>query len=95
MYEALLILNAKIAKKHSLPMQASGSPSENLLAPEVAARALGITVKTLANWRCLGTKGLSFVRVGGRIMYRQNEVDAFILAGKRSSTSDVGAPRNA
>ncbi len=40
----------------------------DLLAPEQVADNLGVTTKTLANWRARGT-GPRYVRVAGRIYY--------------------------
>jgi hypothetical protein len=45
---------------------------------------------TLANWRVLG-KGPAFVRVGGKICYRDEDIDAFIAGGIRTSTSETEA----
>lgn len=51
-----------------------------------AALALGVTVGTLANWRVRGC-GPQFVRIGGKIGYRDEDLEAFIKAGIRTSTS--------
>ena len=54
---------------------------------EIAAR-LCIAEGTLANWRVQG-RGPAFVRVGGKICYRDEDIDAFIERGVCRSTSDV------
>ncbi|MGO8126750.1 helix-turn-helix domain-containing protein, partial [Rhizobium ruizarguesonis] len=59
-----------------------------------AAEYLGVSKKTLANWRCSGTRGLQFVQIGSRIMYRQNDLDDFILNSRKSSTSEKHAGRH-
>lgn len=40
-----------------------------VLSPAQAANYLGISLKTLANWRCVG-QGPPFAKVGGRVAYR-------------------------
>ncbi|MDR2931144.1 MAG: helix-turn-helix domain-containing protein [Propionibacteriaceae bacterium] len=45
-----------------------------------AAQRLGITAKTLANWRAKG-EGPRFIRYGnpgGRVVYRQVDIDEFL-----------------
>lgn len=37
------------------------------------AEILGVSVKTLRNWRALG-KGPRPIRVGGKVLYREDEV---------------------
>lgn len=56
------------------------------------AGLLGVTDKTLANWRCQGREDLPFYRVGGRaIRYRRGDVIAFRDKQRCTSTSDQGA----
>ena len=50
---------------------------------------IGISINTLRKWRWEG-KGPQFVKLGRRVMYRIQDVEAFIAAGSRSSTSDNG-----
>lgn len=64
--------------------------SDQLLSPAEVAKAIGLSEKTLANWRCSGTAPLPFVRSGSRIRYRTSDVLAFLNANHRSSTSDNG-----
>ncbi len=45
-----------------------------------------VTVKTLANWRCLGM-GPSFTKVGGRIVYSLSDV----LSWEASRRQQAGA----
>ena len=44
---------------------------------EDAARYLGLKPKTLAQWQMQG-RGPTSVRVGGRVFYRQDDLDSFI-----------------
>lgn len=41
-----------------------------------AARRLGIAVQTLRNWRSM-RKGPAYIRLGRRIIYRDQDLDAF------------------
>ena len=50
----------------------------NLLTAEATANLLGIRYQTLSEWRCDGLYDLPFIRVGRRVMYRQDDVIAFI-----------------
>lgn len=47
------------------------------LTPDEAADYLGLSPKTLANWRSAGT-GPTHLRVGGRIQYRVQDLDEFL-----------------
>ncbi|GAA5191341.1 helix-turn-helix domain-containing protein [Ferrimonas gelatinilytica] len=49
-----------------------------LLNPTKVAELLGVTIGTLAVWRCTGRYPLPFVKVGRRVMYRLTDVEAFI-----------------
>jgi len=49
-----------------------------LLTPAQTAKLLGVTVATLATWRCTRRYPLPWVRVGRSIKYRQEDVAAFI-----------------
>lgn len=68
--------------------------ANDLISPEIAARNLGVTENCLAKWRCCGG-GPKFVKIGRRIRYRRVDLDAFIGARVRASTSDTGEPRAA
>ncbi len=55
---------------------------------EAAAR-LGLKVATLRRWRWSG-RGPPFIKIGAAVRYDPDDVEAFIEAGRRSSTSDLG-----
>ena len=59
-----------------------------------AAQLLDLSVKTLRRWRWAG-KGPRFVKLGASVRYRLSDLDEFIAAGRRTSTSDNGAGRKA
>ncbi|MNN91157.1 Helix-turn-helix domain protein [compost metagenome] len=51
---------------------------ENLLTPEQAAQMLGLSVKTLATWRSTGRHSLPYIRCGGRIRYRRDDLATWL-----------------
>ena len=59
-------------------MKSCSSPLAPLLTPQEAAAILGVSHKTLAVWRCTKKRDLPYVKVGGRVMYDQEQVRAFI-----------------
>lgn len=62
---------------------------DDLIDPPSAAQEMGISNKTLANWRVLG-KGPGHYKIGGKVMYRRAEVHAWLVQRRRTSTSDPG-----
>ncbi|MGO6740060.1 helix-turn-helix domain-containing protein [Rhizobium ruizarguesonis] len=90
---ALLTISRKLEEKYGVPISTAigageCSNLETLVSAGQAADYLGISQKTLANWRCSGTRGLQYVQVGSRILYRQRDLDDFILSSRKSSTSE-------
>ncbi|MCP5113512.1 MAG: helix-turn-helix domain-containing protein [bacterium] len=55
-----------------------------------AAEYLRIRPATLDRWRSVGG-GPAFIKLGGRVVYAQADLDAFAEAGRRTSTADKGA----
>jgi hypothetical protein len=51
-----------------------------LMTPTQAATLLGVRENTLATWRAKRRYGLAYVRVGGRVAYRQADIEAFLKA---------------
>ena len=51
-----------------------------LLTPEQAAEILGTTVGTLAVWRCRREHGIPYVKIGGSVRYRREDLEADIAA---------------
>jgi predicted DNA-binding transcriptional regulator AlpA len=60
-----------------------------------AAEYIGHKSSTLEKWRVQG-KGPRFVKIGSRsVGYTEEDLDTFIEAGRRASTSDIGpSPRS-
>lgn len=52
--------------------------TNNLLTPQQAAEFLGVTIGTLAVWRCTKRYPLPFVKIGRRVKYRLNDLNDFI-----------------
>lgn len=49
-----------------------------LLSPDEVSETLGVTTGTLQVWRSTGRYNLTYVKVGGRAMYRPKDVQEFI-----------------
>ena len=67
----------------------STAPKSPLLTDIEAASYLRVQVATLRRWRWAG-KGVQFIKIGSRVRYDVADLDAFIEAGRRVSTSDPG-----
>lgn len=64
----------------------------DLLTTEEAATFLRLAPQTLHRRRCQGS-GPAFCRIGRRCLYRREDLEAFVIASRRTSTSDTGAGR--
>lgn len=53
------------------------------------AERLCISASTLRKWRWEG-KGPKFIKVGHRVLYREEDINSYIEAQVRKSTSDTG-----
>lgn len=53
---------------------------KKLLTPMEAAAILGTTVKSLAVWRCTRRYDLPYVKVGRKVLYREEDIQSFIEA---------------
>jgi predicted site-specific integrase-resolvase len=60
--------------------------SKQVHTPMVVARRLGISEASLARWRCDGS-GPAFVKIGGKVGYLDEDLDAFIERSRRRSTA--------
>ncbi len=58
----------------------------NLTTPQ-AADYLGLAISTLNKWRCHGD-GPKFIKLGRSVRYQRVDLDAFIAARRKSSTSE-------
>ena len=60
----------------------------NLMSPAEAAAYLNLKTSTLAVWRCTGRYNLKYVKVGGRVQYRRDDLDAFIVGNVHMHTAN-------
>jgi predicted DNA-binding transcriptional regulator AlpA len=60
----------------------------NLNSVEETAAKIGMAVSTLNKWRVTGF-GPQFIKLGKRVLYRDEDIEAFINASIRRSTSEV------
>jgi DNA-binding transcriptional MerR regulator len=56
---------------------------------KATAERIGLSPKTLANWRSSGG-GPPFYKLGGRVLYDPCDLDAWVASRRRTSTSDPG-----
>lgn len=86
---ALLIFLESV-ERHSgvdLSLSETKQNSHKLLTTDLAAKLLGRKKHTLENWRTIGV-GPSFHKVGGRILYKKDELQRFLNERKFGSTSE-------
>jgi len=67
---------------------ATGLPPRFLRTPE-AARFLGLSGRTLEKHRTYGT-GPAYRKLGGRVVYALEDLQAWAARGAKASTSDPG-----
>lgn len=67
----------------------SAMSSDDLLTPRDAAKILGVSIQTLAVWRCERRYNLHYVKVGACVRYRRSELDRFIEQQTRMFTPAV------
>jgi excisionase family DNA binding protein len=58
----------------------------DLLTPDQVAAALGLSHRTLAAWRSNRRNPLPYVKVGSRVRYRRQDVDAWLKSRTYSNT---------
>jgi len=66
----------------------AGLPQRYLRTPE-AARFVGLSIRTLEKHRIYGT-GPRYSKLGGRVVYRVEDLQAWVDAAAKESTSDPG-----
>ena len=65
-----------------------GLPPRYLRTPE-AARFVGLSIRTLEKHRIYGT-GPRYAKLGGRIVYSLDDLQAWVASAVKASTSDPG-----
>jgi predicted DNA-binding transcriptional regulator AlpA len=71
-----------------MPANPTGMPPRYLRTPE-AARFVGLSIRTLEKHRTYGT-GPRYSKLGGRVVYRIEDLQAWVDLGSKASTSDLG-----
>ena len=56
------------------------------------ARRWSISPRTLERWRWLG-QGPRYIKIGGRVVYRIDEIEAYEAQQTRASTAEIPLPR--
>jgi len=74
-----------------MPDPLAGLPPRLLRTPE-AARFLGISIRTLEKHRTYGT-GPTYRKIGGRVVYAVEDLQAWSAIGARKSTTDKNVGR--
>ena len=72
--------------KRAEALQQISSSLSPLLDPEPTAEILGISPGTLQVWRSTGRYDLPYVKVGGRVKYRPEDIQAFIERRTKAHT---------
>ena len=65
-----------------------GLPPRYLRTPE-AARFVGLSIRTLEKHRIYGT-GPRYAKLGGRVVYSLDDLQAWVASAVKASTSDPG-----
>ncbi|MEO5349785.1 MAG: helix-turn-helix domain-containing protein [Magnetococcus sp. YQC-3] len=60
------------------------------ITPSHLAQRWGIAAKTLLNWRCVG-KGPPYIKIGGRVMYRREDIEQYEIAQQQNGLSNQNA----
>ena len=80
-------LNLSFLVSAHTPARPQNYQPTDLLNSLQAAELLGLSVKTLANWRVSGQHDLPYRRIGGAIRYQYADLQAFADSHKRLNTS--------
>ena len=71
---------------------AEATETAPLMTEAQVSRVLQVDALTIANWRCTNrVAGLPYVKIGGAVRYRRQDVDAFIAANLRGTDSTGAA----
>lgn len=67
----------------------SKTHNPDLMKPEHAAHALGVSVRTLAAWRNSGSHSLPYVKLGRLVRYRGCDLTDWLQANVRFGNKDA------
>ena len=76
------------SRRLPLPANFADLPPRYLRTPE-AARFVGLSIRTLEKHRIYGT-GPRYSKLGGRVVYRLEDLQTWVASGAKASTSDPG-----
>jgi excisionase family DNA binding protein len=62
----------------------------SLLTPDEVANYLGVEHGTLAVWRCTGRYNLPHIKIGSKVRYRMEDIEAFIEERTQTHTGEGG-----
>ena len=62
--------------------------TKKLLTTQEAAVYLGLTIKTLNNWRYSQRTKLKYIKLGGAIRYSQKDLDEFIAENTKETPDE-------
>lgn len=88
MKQARDVDTAGSAKRQAEQQADMHQSASTVLSAKAAAEVLGMSAKTLANWRVSGA-GPKFIKLGSRVLYRQAHLEAFLDERTVSSTSQL------
>lgn len=71
-----------------MPANLNDLPPRYLRTPE-ASRFVGLSIRTLEKHRIYGT-GPRYSKLGGRVVYRVEDLQAWVDSASKASTSDPG-----
>jgi predicted DNA-binding transcriptional regulator AlpA len=80
---------AKVANNKGAKMTIPENFTGQYLRTKEAAKILGLSTRTLEKHRSYGT-GPQFLKLGGRVVYKIDDLHSWALRGSRKSTSDAG-----
>ena len=66
--------------RKTTPSKPQAAPKNALLNTQQAADYLGLKKGTLINWRCTKKEGIPYIKVGGRVSYRQKDLDQWLMS---------------
>jgi predicted DNA-binding transcriptional regulator AlpA len=78
------VMIGRIDKSESIP-ESPPMRSRDILNSLQAAEVLAVTEQCLRKWRCLGTTGPKYSKLGKFVRYRRSDLDAWIEQNSRES----------
>lgn len=83
-------MNKNYLKEDMVPRLTATQTNDKriLLTPQQVAEMIGISAGTLAVWRCTKRYPLPYVKFGGAVKYRREDVETFIVK-RRVEIEDV------